>query len=289
MTRKHIVALAGAGALVLAGAGAALALAGGPARGSAASPAAGDASFVSTSGGLHRFGLFGARGFGLGRLAGRLLQAASDYLGVPVDTLRSDLQAGTSLADVANATTGKSASGLVEALVADATSKLDAAVKAGKLTQAQADAITPKLRQGITALVNGKLPTAQPTAPGVVGPRGIGPWGLFQTAASYLGVPASTLWSDLRSGKSLADVANATPGRSASGLVDALVSHETAALDAAVKAGKLTQAQEDAITPMLKQGIIALVDGTPPAMPLGPWHGHGGHGDWSPPTGGANA
>ena len=61
------------------------------------------------------------------------LAAAATYLGISGDTLRSDLQSGKTLAQIADATSGKSASGLIDALVAADTTR-------------------------ITALVNGKLP-----------------------------------------------------------------------------------------------------------------------------------
>ena len=64
---------------------------------------------------------------------------------------------GKSLADVAKAH-GKTAAGLVDAVVADAKTKVDAAVKAGRLTQAQADEMLSDLKQRITDLVNGRFP-----------------------------------------------------------------------------------------------------------------------------------
>ena len=82
------------------------------------------------------------------------LSAAADYLGVTEEQLRADLAAGKSLADVAKEK-GKSVDGLVDALVADVTTKLDDAVKAGKLTDAQRDAIAANLEERVTALVNG--------------------------------------------------------------------------------------------------------------------------------------
>ncbi len=106
----------------------------------------------ASAGGLHGW-LHSRRHFEHGR--GDILAAAASYLGISTDTLRSDLKGGKTLAEIANATSGKSAAGLIDALVSHVQSKLDAAVKAGKLTQAQEDTITPKLKQRITDLVNG--------------------------------------------------------------------------------------------------------------------------------------
>src|SRR5204863_219937 len=88
---------------------------------------------------------------------------------------------------------------------------------AGRLTQAQADAISATLQQRLTDLVNG----AHPPLPGAP----FGPDGMFQAAASYLGLTPAQLLTQLQSGKTLAQVANATSGKSAEGLVAALVAH----------------------------------------------------------------
>ena len=103
-------------------------------------------------------------GFGLGHRAGPggpgmhrggHLDAAAAYLGVSQDALRAQLEDGKTLADVAKATKSKSVDGLVAALVADEKEKLDAAVKAGRLTQAQADMILADAKARTTDLVNG--------------------------------------------------------------------------------------------------------------------------------------
>ena len=85
------------------------------------------------------------------------LDAAASYLGLTEDQLRTQLQSGKTLADVAKAQ-GKSVDGLIDALV-DATKKdLDDAVADGRLTQAQAGQILADMKQRITDRVNGKLP-----------------------------------------------------------------------------------------------------------------------------------
>ncbi len=59
--------------------------------------------------------------------------------------LRTELQAGKSIADVASAK-GVSVDTIVSAIVADQTEKLKQAVTDGKLTQAQADAVLANLK-----------------------------------------------------------------------------------------------------------------------------------------------
>jgi len=109
------------------------------------------------------------------------------------------------------------------------------------------------------------------------GPRGGGPGGLLAAdlltpAASYLGVSASDLASDLKSGKTLAQEATAK-GKTASGLIDALVASEKKVLDAENAAGWLTGAQETNVLSNLKDAITELVNNGPGVPPSGPRNG----------------
>jgi hypothetical protein len=97
-------------------------------------------------------------GFGLhhqGMFAG--LDAAAAYLGLTDAQLRTQLESGKSLANVATAQ-GKSVDGLVRALVDAAKKKLDAAVSAHRLTQSQEDSILADLKSHMTNFVNGTQP-----------------------------------------------------------------------------------------------------------------------------------
>jgi hypothetical protein len=102
------------------------------------------------------------RGFGFGPRFGAPhafmhgLDAAAKYLGLTEAQLRTQLKSGKSLAQIAKAQ-DKSVDGLKDALVADAKDKLDAAVKAGRLSSAQEQQILKDLQQRIDDLVNGKL------------------------------------------------------------------------------------------------------------------------------------
>jgi hypothetical protein len=101
------------------------------------------------------------RGFGGGGFAGALgggdLSAASTYLGLTTAQIQTDLQGGQTLAQIATAQ-GKTADGLVQALVTADESKLDSAVAAGTLTSAQEQTIETNLQQQITNRVNGTGP-----------------------------------------------------------------------------------------------------------------------------------
>jgi hypothetical protein len=99
-------------------------------------------------------GGFGRRGPGFDGGGG--LPAAATYLGLSTTDLAAKLRAGQTLAQIADSTSGKSVSGLVAAMTAAQKSRLDAAVKTGRLTQAQADSLGANLTDRITALVNGQ-------------------------------------------------------------------------------------------------------------------------------------
>jgi len=79
---------------------------------------------------------------------------AAKALGMTSDELYSAVQGGKSLADVAK-DQKVSVDSLIKAMVADAEGDLAAAVKAGTMTQAQADKMKSSLTERITNQVNG--------------------------------------------------------------------------------------------------------------------------------------
>ncbi len=100
-------------------------------------------------------GQFGPGGPGgpMGHARHEFAKAAADYLGLTTDQLRTQIESGKSLADVAKAQ-AKSVDGLKQAIVADAKSHLDQAVKDGKLTADQAKQLLDRLTSHIDDLVN---------------------------------------------------------------------------------------------------------------------------------------
>jgi hypothetical protein len=108
-----------------------------------------------------RHGPGGPRGFFHG------LDSAASYLGLTEAQLRSRLESGKTLAEIVKAQ-GKSVDGLKDALVKDAKTKLDAAVKAGRLNSTEEQHILADLQQHVDDLVNGTLPDRRD------GPRGFG-------------------------------------------------------------------------------------------------------------------
>ena len=98
------------------------------------------------------------RGPGGPRVTGDPLAAAATYLGTTTEDLDTKIRAGQTLAQIANATSGKNRDGLVAAIVADSTAKIDAAQKAGTITADQATQLKTNLSTRIAQLVDSNRP-----------------------------------------------------------------------------------------------------------------------------------
>ena len=179
--------------------------------------------------------------------------------GVAVATTRSD--EGKQREDAVLADAAKrldvQPSELRDALKQAEDAQLDADVKAGRLTQAEADRI--KQRRKESGNVLGGPGVGGPHGPGFgrfghFGP-GPGPVGnVVETAAKALGLSEEQLIEQLRGGKSLSDVAKAQ-GKDYKAVKAAVRAAIKTELDAAVKDGRLTQARADRILARLTQRL----------------------------------
>jgi hypothetical protein len=185
-------------------------------------------------------------------VGGAFLAAASTYLQLDKATIVAGLKSGQSLAQIATAH-GKTADGLVTALLAPAKLKLDAAVAAGKLTSDREAALLAKLQTALTNLVN---KTATPKTR----PVHVDPAAILKPALSYLKLDLKSVVTQLQSGKTLAQIAVAQGG-TAQGLIDAVVASVKTKLDAQVSAGRITAAQESAFLATLQTSVAKFVNG----------------------------
>jgi hypothetical protein len=168
--------------------------------------------------------------------------------------------------------------------------ELSAAVAAGKLTNAQADAIRKRIQQsgvpplegwggfgplGLGPRLHGAPgPGLGPRLHGAPGP-GLGPRfygapgaagapppfgerGGPSAAARYLGLTEQQLMAQLSAGKSLAQIAQAR-GKSTAGLKSALTAAVTARLDRVRTAGMITRAQEQQLVSHLSARLDAEI------------------------------
>ncbi|MEA2216930.1 MAG: hypothetical protein QOK19_2491 [Solirubrobacteraceae bacterium] len=151
-----------------------------------------------------------------------LLATASSYLGVPTTQMRSELASGKTLGQLAAATPGKSEAGLVAAILT-----------AAKLRLHSASATLPAR---VESLVRGR--------PGRNAAARHGRVKLRAVTLSYLGIARKALLKQLHSGMTPAQVADATPGKSAAGLRAALLAAAKQQLDGKVAARVLSKGAE---------------------------------------------
>jgi DNA-binding phage protein len=200
---------------VLIASGITLVLTGGVAA-AALSPVAADAVIAQLPGGAALFVSGGPFGSPHG------LATAATYIGITEAELRSELQTGKTLAEVAVAH-GKTRDGLIAALSAEATKQITTVVD----------------QPGTTFTDHGRR--GGPGGPG--GPGGMhGVTNDIAAAAAYIGTTEADLRTKLQAGQTLAQIATAA-GKTRDGLIAAMVADGNAKIDAAVSAGTITAAQ----------------------------------------------
>ena len=123
---------------------------------------------------------------------------------------------------------------------------LDKLVAKGTITQAQEDAI-------IKALAEAAGEHKGTEAKHVIGD-------LMKLSSDYLGLPKGQLAQQLKDGKSLGEIANATAGHSRAGLIKFLVDQVTAQVEKALADGKITKEQAERITSHLTEHVTKFVD-----------------------------
>jgi hypothetical protein len=148
---------------------------------------------------------------------------------------------------------GVEPSELRAALKAALKGRVDAAVQAGRLTQAQGDELKQRINANDVLLFG----------------RGGAPRGhhrhfhvhSLDAAAAYLGMTGEALRTQLMNGRTLAQIAQVR-NKPVGGLVDAMVESAQRHLDQAVRDGRLTDAQRDRIVAALRPRITEKVNGT---------------------------
>lgn len=244
----------------------------------------------------------GGPGSGMARHGGRghgtpRLDAVAGIVGLSVDDLRTQLQSGKSLAEVAKAQ-GIDEDTLITKLTDALKTRLAEAVSNGRLTQAEADQRLADAPARIKSMVEQTMPKWDGAGPGR-GPGGFGPGalgamgdvrGAINDLAASLGINLDTLRSSMMSGKTLAQAA-AEQGVGTDKLKPALVDAATKQIDKAVTDGKLDQAQADKLKSNLSSMIDSLLNGSLPGgghMDGGGKSGMGGFGRGHGPMGSHN-
>ena len=199
----------------------------------------------------------GKPGDGRGPRGGFDLEVAAKTLGITTEELRTQLEAGKSLADVAKAQ-GVSKQKLIDALVA-----------AGEKRLAEEKAALPDQVAKMVDATHTPGEGGEPGFGGHGGPGGRGGGPGLETAAKALGITEDALKTELQAGKTLADVAK-EKGVDKQKVIDALVAEAKTRSAEAVKAGKITQAEADAHLKDATARITKMVDeGFPKGGPGG--------------------
>jgi DNA-binding CsgD family transcriptional regulator len=198
---------------------------------------------------------------------------AATALGMTEAELKTELQAGKSIADVAKAK-NIDLDTVIAKLTAAFKAHLDEEVASGKHTQAEADAKLAEFSTRVTTMVNA------PGLPMHGGKGGHGPGGKgghgpqkFATAqlATTLKLTEAELQTQLKSGKTIKQIADAQNVDIAD-VKTTLTAAFKAHLDEEVASGEHTQAEADAKLAEFKTRLDDMVNGV---RPVG---GKGGHG-----------
>jgi len=159
---------------------------------------------------------------------------------------------------------GISTEKLQDATKAAAIDEVNADLKAGRITKAQADVMKARIESGEAPLFFGG-----PHRFGDFGHHGrpFGPHEHLSATANYLGLSVPQLMQKLANGQSLADIAKAQ-NKSVEGLKKAILDSATKAADRAVKDGVITEAQAKEGLKMLDSRLDDIVTGSLPRMPM---------------------
>ena len=198
-------------------------------------------------------------------------KALLELLGLEAEELKEAQKAGKSLAEIAEAQ-GVDKQDVIDLLVQEQANRVAEAVKAGKLTQEQADKLSENAVERITKQVESVKPA------GDMGwGRGFGGLGQSEALLKLLGLEAEELKEAQKAGKSLAEIAEAQ-GVDKQAVIDLLVQEQADRLAEAVTAGKLTQEQADKLSENARERVEEQVTNPHPGKARGMGKGFFGFG-----------
>ncbi len=211
----------------------------------------GSSSASTNAGGVN--GGAGAGGSVAGEPRGDLAAAAA-YVGLSKAKLRKELSSGGSLAAVAASSPGHSALGLLEAIMRPRIRRIEAQVAAKKLTKSEAKRRIQRIRKRVQARL-ARSTTYKPTV---------------AVAEQYLGLSSTALRADLHSGHTLSQVADGTAGKSAQGLINAVMAVRLGELvHGANGTSEATLRHETSLLQALEQRVRTEVQRGRPAVTTG--------------------
>ncbi|USB32824.1 SHOCT domain-containing protein [Paenibacillus sp. YPG26] len=191
-------------------------------------------------------------------------------LNITTDQLCAGLKAGKTLAELAGEYKVE-AQAVIDLFIAADVKELDAKLAAGEITQEEYDAQKAAKTEAAAQLVNTKFP-------GVIeGIEDVEGSGKFGALAKLLGMTESELKAAMKSGKSLADIAESHKV-TAQQVVDLLIKDRLAKLDKKLAAREITKEEYDKFKKSLTEYVTAQVKRVPSAKGSKPEDGSKGHG-----------
>ncbi|MBZ0277320.1 MAG: hypothetical protein K8I60_14340 [Anaerolineae bacterium] len=188
-----------------------------------------------------------------------VVQAAVDETGLGVLEILSQVNDGSTLADVITAN-GGSVDNVIAAAVAAATEQINTALSEAKITQEQADNLLGALQETVTNAVNGGLDGSivRQAAQRLLGDSAV------RQIADAAGMDAQSVIAELQSGKSAATILG-EHGVDVNTFIDNVVNTAAERLNQQVTDGKLTQEVVDRRLAALRERLTNLANQTRPA------------------------
>lgn len=183
---------------------------------------------------------------GLARIAGEI--------GIDVDALVDAINEGDTIAEVAEAN-GSSGDAVVEALVAEASARINEAVEAGRLSEEEGASKLETISSRLSELVDSEMELPEP---GTIRRAHRGLHGLAG-AANAIGITVEDLVNAVNEGSTIAEVAEAN-GSSGDAVVDAMVTAASERIDQAVANGRMTAEEGEARLARLGERLTTFVN-----------------------------
>ena len=199
-----------------------------------------------------------AHGGGFGGKRVSPVEILSDLTGVSVEDIRTARQSGDSLADIAEAN-DVSTDDYVAAVVDAATTAIDEAVADGKLTDERAAEIKEGLTDKVTSMVTSEAGWHGRSRGWAV--KLDGKPSPVVVLSELSGLSVEEIREQRVEGTSLADIGEAN-GVTKDDYVNELVSRATAAIDAAVEAGRLSEERAQTMKDGLADRVESIVTNT---------------------------
>ena len=183
-------------------------------------------------------------------------EIAAQTIGIDVDALFTELDAGRSIADVAT-DNNVDAQTIIDALQSAEEAFIQELLADEAITQEEADGWLAELSATLDEFVNEQMGSDVGDGPEL--PEDVDYVDWFELAAQTIGIDVDSLWDELEKDQSIADVAN-TNGVDPQSIIDALVAVESTFIQQLLDSDYITQEESDEWTAMLPEEADSFVN-----------------------------